>query len=97
LTTTIITAADTTHCVWIGCLACYNNTRLVGEWFDAEDADTVSLAEVHSGAGHVRSDCEELWVMDHESIPVQGEMSPYDAAEWARVILEVPNHQREAL
>ena len=88
---------DTTPRAWIGCLACYNDARLVGEWFDAETADEVTLAEVHCGAHRERSGCEELWVMDHENIPVEGEMSPVEAAEWARVILRVSEHQREAL
>ena len=30
------TNTDTRPRAWIGCLACYNNARLVGEWFDAE-------------------------------------------------------------
>ncbi|WP_397333683.1 antirestriction protein ArdA [Ornithinimicrobium sp. INDO-MA30-4] len=37
------TNTDTTPRAWIGCLACYNNARLVGEWFDAETADEVTL------------------------------------------------------
>lgn len=48
------TNTDTTPRAWIGCLACYNNARLVGEWFDAEAADEVTLADVHGGA-HRRS------------------------------------------
>lgn len=95
MTTTPIT--DTTARAWIGCLACYNAGRLVGEWFDAEDADTITLADVHGDPGRVRRGCEELWVMDHENIPVDGEMSPHEAAEWARVILSVPEHLRGAL
>ncbi|XBH22245.1 antirestriction protein ArdA [Jonesiaceae bacterium BS-20] len=88
---------DTAPRAWIGCLHCYNDGRLVGEWFDAEDADTITLADVHGGPGRVREGCEELWVMDHENIPVDGEMSPHAAAAWARVILVVPEHQRGAL
>ncbi|ROR54111.1 antirestriction protein [Luteococcus japonicus] len=91
------TNADTTPRAWIGCLHCHNSGRLVGEWFDAENADEVTLADVHGGAHRVRSGCEELWVMDHENIPVSGEVSPSEAAEWARVLLAVPEHQREAL
>lgn len=91
------TNAGTTPRVWIGCLHCYNSGRLVGEWSDAENAAEVTLADTHGGAHRVRTGCEELWVMDHENIPVSGEMSPHDAAEWARVILAVPEHQREAL
>ena len=91
------TNTDTTPRAWIGCLACDNNARLVGEWFDAETADEVTLADVHGGAHRVHSGCEELWVMDHENIPASGEMSPSEAAEWARVLLAVPEHQRDAL
>ena len=91
------TNTDTTPRAWIGCLACYNNARLVGEWFDAETADEVTLADVHDGAHRLHSGCEELWVMDHENIPASGGMSPSEAAEWARVLLAVPEHQRDAL
>lgn len=94
---TTIPITNTTPRAWIGCLHCYNTGRLVGEWFDAQDADIITLADVHGGAGGVRQGCEELWVMDHENIPVEGEMSPRDAAEWARVILSVPEHLRGAL
>lgn len=94
---TSVLATDTTPRAWIGCLACYNAGRLVGEWFDAETADEVTLADVHGGAGHVRGDCEELWVMDHENIPVRGEMSPHEAAEWGRAIASAPEHERPAL
>lgn len=69
------TNTDTTPRAWIGCLACYNNARLVGEWFDAETADEVTLADVHGGAHRAHSGCEELWVMDHENIPASGEIS----------------------
>ncbi|PCC45843.1 antirestriction protein ArdA [Brevibacterium aurantiacum] len=88
---------DTTPRAWIGCLACYNAGRLVGEWFDAEDADDVTLADVHGGTDRVRTGCEELWVMDHENMPRRGEMSPHEASEWARVALSVPEHERPAL
>ena len=94
---TTIRITDTAPRAWLGCLACYNNGRLVGEWFDAEDADEVTLADVHGGADRVGEGCEELWVMDHENIPVEGEMSPSDAAEWGRAILDVPEHLRGAL
>lgn len=95
--TTTAPTTDTIPRAWIGCLACYNNARLVGEWFDAETADEVTLAEVHGSAARVRSGCEELWVMDHENIPVRGEMSPHEAAEWGRVLASVPEHERAAL
>src|SRR5699024_8170805 len=88
---------DTTPRAWIGCLHCYNCGRLVGAWFDAEDANAVTLSDVHGGATHVRSGCEELWVMDHENIPVHVEMSPYDAAHWAEPLASIDEHMRPAL
>lgn len=91
------TNTDTTPRAWIGCLACYNNARLVGEWFEAETADEVTLVDVHGGAHRMHSGCEELRVMDHENIPAPGEMSQSEAAGWARVLLSVPEHQRDAL
>ena len=89
---------DTTPRVWIGCLACYNNGRLVGEWFPAADADTVTVDGLHVDAGTVaRVSCEELWVMDHEHLPITGECSPAEAAEWGRLMDEVDEWQRGAL
>ncbi|MBL3698987.1 antirestriction protein ArdA [Leucobacter luti] len=88
---------DTTPRVFISCLACYNAGRLVGEWFDAAGADGIGLAEVHGSPSRVRQGCEELWVMDHENIPVRGEMSPHDAARWAETIEEADEHLRPAL
>ena len=88
---------DSTPRVWVGCLHCYNAGRLVGEWFDAVDADEVTLTDVHRGAGGSRGGCEELWCFDHENLPVRGEMSPHEAAEWGSSLASVPEHQREAL
>ncbi|WP_255434399.1 antirestriction protein ArdA [Auritidibacter ignavus] len=61
----------------LGCLACHNEGGLVGQWYDAEDCDEVTPAQLH---GHA-TDHEELWVMDHEGIPVTGEMDPMTAAQ----------------
>ena len=74
--------------VWIGCLSCYNEGRLIGEWFDAATADQVTLADVH-GAHSWASARDVLWVFDYENIPVRGEMDPLTAAEWGRVYTEV--------
>lgn len=82
---------------WIGCLHCYNSGRLVGHWFDAVDCDEVTLADVHKGASIDFSECEEMWVMDHEYIPVRGEMSPHEAAEWGRALAGVDEHLQPAL
>ena len=86
-------ATDTTPRAWIGCLACYNAGSLVGDWFNAEIADEVTLADVHEGSGFDYAECEELWVMDHENIPVRGEFGVLEATEWGRVYTEVgPEH-----
>ncbi|MGO1539793.1 MAG: antirestriction protein ArdA [Leucobacter sp.] len=76
---------------------CYNNGQLVGEWFDAIDADEVTLVDVHRGSGGSREGCEELWCFDGDDMPVHREMSPNEAAEWGRVFDEVDEHQRAAL
>lgn len=90
------TAISTTPRVWIGCLACYNAGRLVGDWYDAITADEITTYVIHGA--HSRADShDELWVMDHENIPVKGEMSPADAAAWGRAIAEVDEQFRLAL
>ena len=83
---------DTTPRVWIGCLHCYNDGRLVGDWFDAATTDGVTLADVHGA--HSRADShDELWCFDHENLPVRGELDPLAAADWGRVYTEVgPEH-----
>lgn len=89
--------AHQTPRAWIGCLHCYNSGHLVGDWFDAVDADEVTLADVHKGSGRPYTACEELWVMDHDLIPIPGEMSPHEAAEWGRALTGVDEHLRPAL
>ncbi len=37
--------------VWVACLACYNEGRLVGEWVEAIDADAVTVKGLHHSAG----------------------------------------------
>lgn len=68
--------------IWIGCLACYNNGKLVGDWFDANEADDITILDIHSKEDNPQNSCEELWVFDHENLPVKGEMAPGDAAPW---------------
>lgn len=94
---TTTTTQQITPAVWIGCLACYNAGALVGDWFDAIDADDVTLADVHRGSGRSYTFCEELWCLDTEDIPVSGEMSPMTAAEWGRCLDEVEDHMLPAL
>lgn len=81
--TTTTTATDHTPRAWVGCLACYNDARLIGAWLDAdglEDADT--LAAICTRPGH-----DELWVFDTDGLP-GGEMSPDEAARKARALTD---------
>lgn len=72
--------------VWVGCLACYNGARLLGDWFDAEDAPGESeewvteLRERYAHAStelrwiaeHVAEGHEELWCFDNEGFAALG-------------------------
>ena len=91
--TSTSSATDTTPRAWVGCLACYNDGRLVGDWFDAVAADEVTTYDIHGRA----SSHDELWVFDHENIPVRGELDPLTAAAWGRCLTEVNEHLRPAL
>ena len=89
-------ATDTAPRAWVGCLACYNSGHLIGEWFDAATADEVTTYDIHGA--HSRADShDELWVMEHENLPVRGEMDPSEAAAWGRCLAEVDEHLRPAL
>ncbi|MGN6129278.1 MAG: antirestriction protein ArdA, partial [Nocardioidaceae bacterium] len=92
------TITDTTPRAWIGCLHCYNSGRLVGEWYDAAEADTVTIDGLHVDAGTIANvSCEEMWVMDTDGLPIAREMSPAEAAEWGALLTEVDEWQRDAL
>ncbi|MFE2104333.1 antirestriction protein ArdA [Kitasatospora sp. NPDC059463] len=88
---TTLTADDPR--VWIGCLACYNDGRLTGEWYDADTADLVTPEDLHPGG----TDHEELWVMDHDGFLglLDGECSPSEAAALAEVLAEIPSFERQ--
>lgn len=80
---TTLTETDYTPRAWVGCLGCYNEGTLAGEWLDAdelEDKDTLA-------AICTRPDHEELWCMDLDNIP-GGECSPAEAARLARAITD---------
>ncbi len=51
--------------VWIGCLACCNEGRLVGDWFDAVGADEVTTYDINGAHSRAESH-DELWCFDHE-------------------------------
>lgn len=82
--------------IWAGCLHCYVAGDLVGEWFDAHEADDITPADVH---GHpVDETHDEIWVFDHEGFPAgTGEMGLHDAQQWADVLTEVDDRERPAL
>ena len=69
--------------VWMGCLACYNEGHLVGEWVDAADAGGLTPDGLHgSPTTH-----DELWCFDLEGFPVgTGEMSSTTAVQWPALL-----------
>lgn len=81
---------------WVGCLACYNNGDLVGGWVAAVDAEGLTSADVH-GTHPGAPQHDELWVFDHEHIPVDGEISPQLASLWGRLIESVQEDLRSPL
>lgn len=87
---------DTTPRVWIGCLQCYNEGNFVGDWYSASEADKITTSKVHERVINPGTH-EELWCLDHENLPITGECSPYEAAELARAIEQVPEGELPAL
>lgn len=83
--------------VWVGCLACYNAGRLIGQWYDALEAGELTPEQLHEGrlaqleARDGGSPHEELWVMDHQGFGglLTGECSPMEAQRLAEVIGEL--------
>ena len=69
--------------VWLGCLACYNAGRLMGDWMTPEQAATMTTDELHhrpADRDYLERDRregygehEELVVMDSEYVPLTGE------------------------
>ncbi|MGO2778235.1 antirestriction protein ArdA [Glutamicibacter arilaitensis] len=87
--------SDETFAVWVGCLGCYNEGRLIGAWFNAseapEDMDAFNKETSHQVIDRA-GEHEELWCFDSENEPVSGEMSPMDARRYAELIedLSIP-------
>lgn len=85
--------------VWIGCLACYNAGRLVGEWVDAIEAGDKTPADIHGDEDNLHrleirdggSPHEELWCMDHQDFKglLDGECSPMEAQRIAEVLAKL--------
>lgn len=73
-------ATDGAPRVWVGCLACYNDGRLVGDWVDGIYAtDFVPCMR----AGH-----DEFWVLDFDGYgsALTSETSPADAQAIAEAL-----------
>ena len=83
-------AADYAPRAWVGCLGCYNEGRLTGDWVAALDASEFVPCK--------RVDHEEWWVFDHEGFDgfLTGECAPMDAQDLAdalravRAVVRVP-------
>lgn len=96
------TATTTEPRVWVGCLACYNAGRLVGDWFEGTEAGDVVAADLTSlayedddeRAEHLTH--EELWVFDHEGYGglLSGECSPAEAQRLAELLEALDDHER---
>lgn len=87
-----MTTATTEPTAWVGCLACYNAGRLVGDWHPAITAGDVTAEDLHGRA----TSHDELWVMDHDGLPIRGECSPARAQQIAEHLAEVDDWQRDA-
>lgn len=85
---TATTRTDHEPKAWIGCLQCYNEGRLVGDWYPATEAGDITPSQLHGRP--IRPDThEELWVMDHENLPIDGECDPMTASAWGDLYDEV--------
>lgn len=92
------TMTTVTPRVYIACLSCYSAGRLIGGWYDAADADTVTIDGLHVDDLTVaRASCEEMWCFDVDGLPLSRECSPAEAADWGRLLADVGEWQRGAL
>lgn len=81
--------------VWIGCLNCYNNGRLVGKWINADDAEDIYAHDLHTEEDPFEN-CEELWCFDTNEMPIGNkEMSPSEAKMWADRLSDVDDNLHE--
>lgn len=97
--------------VWIGCLACYNDGRLMGNWVPASEADEWTTQRLHASQGIAVTEAgdliggdgwdsphEELWVMDLDNAPegFHREMSPHEAQMLSDAMYEIERQLSEA-
>ena len=82
--------------VWIGCLSCLNEGRLVGRWVDAEEACEVAVDDLHDG--QIGEGCGEMRCLDCENLPCEfGELSPGAAVLCGELFSEVGEVEWPAL
>lgn len=79
---TTTTTTTETPAAWVGCLACYNAGRLIGEWVTLPGWDEDAWRANHPAC----RDHEELWCFDLEHLGRAGEMSPDQANDLAESI-----------
>ena len=78
----------TTARAWIGCLASYNAGTLHGQWVDLEGEDELAEACEQILKTSPEGDAEELWVMDHEGLPIDAECSPAEALRYGLIVTQ---------
>lgn len=83
--------------MWPACLNCYNNGRHVSQWVDCTDAADRTIESLHEGSGEPLADSEEIWCLDHENIPIKGEMGLAEAARWGETYDEADPEQWSAI
>lgn len=90
------TTLSPTPAVWVGCMACYNAGKLVGEWVDAVNADKVTIQGLHTTFQVHDCEGEELWVFDTESLPIAYELDPTTAVAWGKALEDVESDELAA-
>ena len=96
------TTLATTPRAWVGCLACYNDGRLVGQWVDGLEAAELTSEDLHASERVTIDPAygphEELWIMDHEGYgpALSGECSPAEAQRIAEALDTIVEHERDA-
>lgn len=80
---------DTLPGVWVGCLACYNNGKLIGEWVNGTEAGDFVPCDL---PGH-----EEFHCFDHENYHgfLTGECDPCEAQNIAEALESVDSDHLE--
>jgi antirestriction protein len=89
-----MTTTEVAPAIWVGCLACYNDGRLVGRWIEPDDYDEAEYRASLGACAAPWNPHEELLVMDHEGFGglLSGECSPAEAVEVAEIIAKLPDY-----